>query len=135
MLAAPLRTHDLAEVVGLHPEWRPGDVLVADRGFCSYAHLALLVQAGVHAVFRIPQKHIVDFTTGRPHVELRTRGKGHKGQPRLGWLQQLGERDQRVHWLKPLACPQWMDAEPFRHLPERLGVCPRISASSSLTPG
>jgi hypothetical protein len=45
---------------------------VADRGFCSYAHLALLVQAGVHAVFRIHQKHIVDFTPGRPHVEPRT---------------------------------------------------------------
>src|SRR5262244_3530060 len=122
MLAAPLRTHDLSEVVGLHPALRPGDVLVADRGFCSYAHLALLVQAGVHAVFRIHQKQIVDFTPGRPHVEPRTRGKGHKGQPRSGWLQQLGERDQLVHWLKPLACPQWMDEEQFRHLPERLEV-------------
>src|SRR5215831_17080737 len=61
MLAAPLRTPDLSEVVGLHPELRPGDVLVADRGFCSYAHLALLVQAGVHAVFRIHQKQIVDL--------------------------------------------------------------------------
>jgi hypothetical protein len=122
MLAAPLRTHDLSEVVRLHPELRPGDVLVADRGFCSYAHLALLVQAGVHAVFRIHQKQIVDFTPGRPHVEPRTRGKGHRGQPRSAWLQQLGTHDQRVQWLKPLACPQWMDKEQFRHLPERLEV-------------
>ena len=122
ILAAPLRTHDLSEVVGLHPELRPGDVLVADRGFCSYAHLALLVQAGVHAVFRMHQKHLVDFTPGRPHVEPRTRGKGHKGQPRSAWLQQLGEHDQRVHWLKPLAGPQWMDEEQFAHLPERLEV-------------
>jgi hypothetical protein len=66
MLAVPLRTHDLSEVVGLHPALRPGDVLVADRGFCSYAHLALLVQAGVHAVFRMHQKQIVDFTPGAP---------------------------------------------------------------------
>jgi hypothetical protein len=122
ILAAPLRTHDLSEVVELHPDLRPGDVLVADRGFCSYAHLALLVQAGVHAVFRMHQKHIGDFTPGRPHVEPRTRGKGHKGQPRSGWLQQLGKHDQLVHWLKPLACPQWMDKEQFRHLPERLEV-------------
>jgi hypothetical protein len=122
ILAAPLRTHDLSEVVALHPDLRPGDVLVADRGFCSYAHLALLVQAGVHAVFRMHQKHIVDFTPGRPHVEPRTRGKGHKGQPRSGWLQQLGKHDQLVHWLQPLACPQWMDKEQFRHLPERLEV-------------
>jgi len=55
-------------------------------------------------------------------VEPRTRGKGHKGQPRSCWLQQLGQHDQRVHWLKPLACPQWMDKEQFGHLPERLEV-------------
>ena len=122
ILAAPLRTHDLSEVVGLHPELRPGDVLVADRGFCSYAHLTLLVQAGVHAVCRMHQKHLVDFTPGRPHVEPRTRGKGHKGQPRSAWLQQLGKHDQRVHWLKPLAGPQWMDEEQFAHLPDRLEV-------------
>jgi hypothetical protein len=122
ILAAPLRTHDLSEVVRLHPELRSGDVLVADRGFCSYAHLALLVQAGVHAVFRMHQKQIVDFTPGRSHVEPAKRGKGHKGQPRSGWLQRLGEHDQLVQWLKPLTCPQWMDAEQFAHLPDRLEV-------------
>jgi len=122
MLAAPLRTHDLSEVVGLHPTLRPGDVLVADRGFCSYAPLALLVQAGVPAVFRMHQKQIVDCTPGRPHVAPRTRGKGHKGQPRSGWLQQLGKHDQRVHWLKLLSCPSWMDKEQFGHLPDRLEV-------------
>jgi hypothetical protein len=31
MLSAPLRTHDLSQVVPLHPELRPGDVLVTDR--------------------------------------------------------------------------------------------------------
>ena len=122
LLAAPLRTHDFSQVVELHPDLRPGDVLVADRGFCSYAHLALLVQAGVHAVFRIHQRHIVDFTPGRAHVEPARRGKGHTGQPRSGWLQQLGEHDQLVHWLKPLTCPQWMEAEQYAHLPERLEV-------------
>jgi hypothetical protein len=122
ILAAPLRTHDLSEVVRLHPELRSGDVLIAARGFCSYAHLALLVQAGVHAVFRMHQKQIVDFTPRRPHVEPARRGKGHKGQPRSGWLQQLGEHDQLVQWLKPLTCPQWMDAEQFASLPDRLEV-------------
>ena len=76
----------------------------------------------MHAVFRMPQKQIVDFTPGRPHVEPRTRGKGHKGQPRSGWLQQLGQHDQLVHWLKPLTSPQWMDKEQFGQLPERLEV-------------
>jgi Transposase DDE domain len=110
-------------VVALHPDLHPGDVLVADRGFCSYPHLALLVQAGVHAVFRIHQKHLVNFTPGRPHVEPGTGGRtGHKGQPRSAWLHQLGQHDQLVHWLKPLAGPQWMDAEQFAHLPPHLAV-------------
>ena len=36
MLAAPLRTHDLSKTVELHPELHANDILVADRGFCSY---------------------------------------------------------------------------------------------------
>ena len=122
LLAAPLRTHDLSAVVKLHPDLHPGDVLIADRGFCSYAHLALLVQAGVHAVFRLHQKHIVDFTPGRAHVEPRRRGKRHKGQPRSKWVQQLGEHDQHVHWCKPLSRPQWMQAAQFALLPAHLEV-------------
>jgi hypothetical protein len=39
---------------------------VADRGFCSFAHLAMLINKGVHAVFRLHQKQIVDFTPNRP---------------------------------------------------------------------
>ena len=45
LVIAPLLIHDLARVQAVHPSVQPGDVLVADRGLCSYAHLALLVQA------------------------------------------------------------------------------------------
>ena len=69
MLSASLRTHDLSQAVKLHPALRAGDVLVGDRGFCSYAHFALLAQHDVHAVFRMHQKQLVDFTPGRAHVE------------------------------------------------------------------
>jgi hypothetical protein len=57
LVVAPLLTHDLARVQAVHPSLHSGDVLVADRGLCSYAHLALLVQAGVHAV---PRRHTTD---------------------------------------------------------------------------
>jgi hypothetical protein len=53
LVVAPLLTHDLARVQAVHPSLPPGDMLMADRGLCSYAHLALLVQAGVHAVLRV----------------------------------------------------------------------------------
>jgi hypothetical protein len=52
-VVAPLLTHDRARAQAVHPALQPGDVLVADRGLCPYAHLALLVQAGVHAVLRV----------------------------------------------------------------------------------
>jgi Transposase DDE domain len=53
LVAAPLVTHDLAQVQAVHPTLQEGDVLVADRGLCSYVHLALLAEAGVHAVLRV----------------------------------------------------------------------------------
>ena len=62
MLTRPLRTHDMSGAVDLHPELGAGDVLVADRGFCSDAHLALLLQRGAHGLLRIHQRTIVDFT-------------------------------------------------------------------------
>jgi len=37
---------------------------LADRGFCSFAHLAMLAAGGVMGLFRMHQKQIVDF---RPH--------------------------------------------------------------------
>jgi hypothetical protein len=79
MLAAPLRTHDMSGVVELHPELKAEDVLVADRGFCSFVHLALLFVRGAHGLLRIHQRTIVDFTPGRTHTHP-TRGKSaHKG--------------------------------------------------------
>ena len=123
MLSAPLRTHDLSQVARLHPELKPGDVLVADRGLCSYAHLALLAQRGVHAVFRMHQKQIVDFTPGRPHVEPGKRSpKGQAGRPRSRWVKALGNQDQVVDWLKPATVPEWMSPSQYAQLPERLKV-------------
>ena len=39
--------------------------LVGDRAFCSYAHLALLLQSNLHAVVRAHQRINIDFTPGR----------------------------------------------------------------------
>ena len=84
VFAAPLRSHDMAGVGGILPLLKRGDVLVADRGFCSFAHLALLICKGVHAVFRLHQKQIVDFTPGRAHAR-----PGQKRAPK-GMPQPLG---------------------------------------------
>jgi len=121
VLAAPLRTHDMARVDGVHPAPGPGDVLVGDRASCSFPHLAPLLGRGAHAVFRAHQKLIVDFAPGRPHTGPRDQ-RAAAGRPRSRWLRSLGALDQVVEWFKPRDRPAWMTAEDFARLPETITV-------------
>lgn len=118
--AAPLRSHDLAGIVGMLGFLMPSDVLVADRGFCSFAHLALLISRGVHAVFRLNQTQIVDFTPGRAHVQPGQRPI--KGTPRSRWIRAYALTDQVVEYFKPKRVPAWMSAEEYARLPESITV-------------
>jgi len=114
LLAFPLYTHDLRGTWQLHPLLGAGDLLVGDRGFCSYGHLALLHLRGVLACFRMHQRVIVDF---RPH-----RRHGGKGRPKSRFVRRLGRWDQLVEWVKPAARPEWMTPEQFDTLPATLLV-------------
>lgn len=118
VLAAPLRSHDLALAARLHADLEPGDVLVGDRAFCSFAHLALLSLRKLHAVFRVHQKQRVDFRPGRAYN--RPGRKHHKGRPSSRWARRLGPMDQQVEWQKPKARPAWLDAAPYATLPAAL---------------
>lgn len=115
-IAAPMTTHDLSQMTLLHPRLAPGDLLVADRGFCSFAHLGLVRERLLDAVFRIHHRMLVDFTPGRPHSRAK------KGIPTSRWLRQLGVTDQLVEWFKPIQRPQWMTVEQFAILPESIIV-------------
>jgi hypothetical protein len=94
---APLRTHDLADTPRLHPALRPGDLLVGDRAFGSYGHLAACRQRGVHGLFRAHQR-------------------------RLTARRRSGPRDRRVTYRKPAQRPAWMSAADYAGLPESLAV-------------
>ena len=119
ILASPLRTHDMSQVPQLHPALQPGDIGMGDRGFCSYAHLALLRLKGVFGVFRLHQKIKVEFPTPEdPASEGTTACKGRL--PR--WLHRLGAMDQLVEWIKPKRAPNWMTAAEYAKLPGRLVV-------------
>lgn len=78
---------------------RPGDVVVADRYYCSYWMIALLQQQGVEVAFRLHQLRHYDFRRG----------------------QRLGPDDHVVVWTKPQR-PEWMSAEVYASLPETLTV-------------
>lgn len=122
VLAAPWITHDLARARHAHSGLREGDVVVADRAFCSYAHLALLSQRGVHAVMRAHQRQHVDFTPGRGHADEGTPRGERAGKPRSRWVRSLGSEDQVVEYFKPKECPGWMSPEEYESLPASLLV-------------
>jgi len=120
MWTGPLRTHDMSSAAHLHPALQSGDVLVGDRGFCSYAHLALLWQRQVHGVLRMHQRINVDFTPHRPFNAPRTKHRM-KGQPSSRWLKELGVADQCVEWFKAASQrPVWMQPQQYAALPDSL---------------
>ena len=125
VLVAPWHTHDMAQVASLHATLQPGDVLVGDRAFCSFAHLALLRQQHLHGLFRVHQRQIVDFTPARPHTTPKPQA-AQKGVPRSRWLRQLGGTDQLVEWVKPVRPPvhppAWLTPELFASFPAVLCV-------------
>lgn len=76
-----------------------GDILVADRFFCTYFLLALALERGVDAVVRQHACRKTDFRRGR----------------------MLARREHVVSWEKPQR-PAWMDAESYASIPDTLSV-------------
>lgn len=64
----------------------PGDVLVGDSGFGSYAEIAMLLAQEVDSVFRINNTRDVDFRRG----------------------ERLGPGDHLVTWERPAVRPEWL---------------------------
>ncbi len=76
-----------------------GEIVLADRYYCSYFMIALLMARGIDVVFRLHQQRAYDFRRGR----------------------RLGHGDHVVVWHKP-AKPRWMDAEQYAALPDTLTI-------------
>jgi DDE family transposase len=74
-----------------------GDVIVADRFYCTWWLVALLRDRGADACFRLHQKRHYDFRRGR----------------------RLGKGDHVVSWPKPQR-PEWMDEPTYARLPDHL---------------
>jgi hypothetical protein len=92
-IPGPLRTHDLHDVSWIHESLAPGDILIGDKAFGSWAHLAVLQKAGIHGVFSL-----------------------HQHRP----VKQTPDRIER--WPKPPRRPVWMTVEQYHALPETLEV-------------
>ncbi len=120
--AGPMRAHDMAKTPEAEAGVAPGDVVLGDREFCSYAHIASLLARGVDAVFRLHQKQLVDFTPGRVHARKGGRPVDWLGVPRSRWVRSNGKQNQVVVWFKPDRKPRWMTAEEFAALPVEITV-------------
>jgi hypothetical protein len=110
MLALPLFVHDMRHVVKLHAMLRRGDILLGDRAFCSYAHVALLNAAGVFACFRLHQ---------RRKTTRRRRQRWRRGDKPPVWMTQR-------QWL---ALPRWIDVRIVRYTIR----CTGLRANAALT--
>jgi putative transposase len=71
-----------------------GDIVLADRYYCSYFMIALLRRQGIDVVMRLHQRRKYDFRRG----------------------QQLGVDDHIVEWQKPQR-PEWMSVEEYAEMP------------------
>jgi hypothetical protein len=118
LVPASMRDHELHTVQWLHDLMRPGDVVVADRLYCTHAYLAQLTGNQLHAVIRVPTgSRRVDF---RPHRRP-ARHRHWKG-PQSIWIGRLGRHDQIVDWIKPIERPSWLTPEAWEALPALLRV-------------
>lgn len=80
------------------PRLSRGDIILADRGFCSYAAFASLARRGVDCVMRLHQMRKTDFRQGR----------------------RIGKEDRAIVWQKPVQLPAGFSEEEFAALPETL---------------
>ena len=83
---------------GLWKLFNPGDVVLADRGFCGYATFLLLARRGVDCVMRNHQRRTVG----------------------LSKIKRLGKGDRLIQWHQSAVRPQWLDMAAWRAMPDRL---------------
>ncbi len=97
---APYRgklTGETALFRALHQHLEAGDILLADRYYCSYFEIALARQRRADVVMRMHQRRRVDFRTG----------------------ERLGQGDHVVVWSKPQR-PDWLTEDTYQELPDFL---------------
>jgi hypothetical protein len=92
-------TGELSLLRAIWEELREGEILLADRLYCSWFEMAVLRRRGVDVVLHRHQSRRTDFRRGTS----------------------LGKRDHLTRWAKP-AKPDWMDQATYDSLPEELEI-------------
>jgi Transposase DDE domain/Insertion element 4 transposase N-terminal len=95
-----LHSHDSLLFRSLWDRLSKGDIILGDRGFCSYGAMAALFERGVDTVMRLHQLRKVDLRRGK----------------------RLGPGDQLVEWSKPAKPPLHVTPAQWELLPQTLAV-------------
>jgi hypothetical protein len=103
--------HELRLLWKQRDHFKPGDLAVADRGFCSYVWLAWLLLRGVASLFRLHQRRPTDLRQGR----------------------RLGKNDRLFTWSKPLQKPRWLPQSWWKKIAAKLTV--RVIRFQLYSPG
>lgn len=103
--------HELRLLRHLLDQFKPGDLAVADRGFCGYVLMALLLRLGVASLFRLHQRRPADLRKGK----------------------RLGKSDRLFIWPKPLEQPRWLPQSWWKKIPAQLTV--RVIRFNLYSPG
>jgi Transposase DDE domain len=93
-----LHDHDSILFRDLWGKLKKGDVLLADRAFCSYGTMAALQKRGIDSVMRLHQMRRADFRSGKA----------------------LGDGDRLIVWKKPAQRTEVWTEEEFAALPDTL---------------
>jgi len=106
-----LRGHESKLFRKLFAFFLPDDIVLTDRGFCSYADIATLQRVGVDTVMRLHQARPRDLRKGK----------------------RLGSNDRLVTWQKPLQRPRGCTLADWRQVPDTLTL--RLVYVSVKVPG
>jgi hypothetical protein len=92
--------HELTLLQELLADFQPGEVAVADRGFCCFSLLAQWLLRGVGSVLRLHPKRSADLRKG----------------------QRLGKQDRLMTWRKPARKPWYVPEAIWQQLPDEVPV-------------
>ncbi|MDP2865282.1 MAG: IS4 family transposase [Elusimicrobiota bacterium] len=94
-----LHNHERTLLRKLWSSLKPGDVALADRGFCGYADFFLLAKRGVDSVMRKHQRRTVGAVV----------------------LKRLGKNDYLMEWFKT-SRPDWLTEKQWKNIPDKIVV-------------
>lgn len=93
-----IRVHESILFAQLIPAMKKGDVVLADRGFCSFHTFWKLSKAGIDSLMRLNAMRKVDFRKG----------------------DKLGPNDRLLTWKKPVLRPKGCTPEEYKKLPPHM---------------